>query len=98
MYVFVHPIMKFAVIDSCVQGHHISKDFWMPRIGEELSCQHEENNPSDFTQWLCRIMLVLQQPAHYFCVKAAQLCAKSQVAGERQWTYLLQGGIEVLVS
>jgi len=28
-----------------------------------------------------------QQSALYFCVEAAQLCAKSQVEGERQWIY-----------
>ena len=33
--------------DSCVRGHHISTDVWTPSIGEELSCQCEENNLSD---------------------------------------------------
>ena len=29
-------------IDSCVQGHHISKEFWTLEVGEELACQLEE--------------------------------------------------------
>ena len=38
--------MEF-IIDSCVRGHHISKEFWTPELGEELSCQREEGNPND---------------------------------------------------
>ena len=38
--------MEFA-FSSCVRGHHVSKEFWTPNIGEELSCQREEGNPND---------------------------------------------------
>ena len=34
-------------MDSCVRGHHISKTFWSPTIGEELLCQSEEGNSKD---------------------------------------------------
>lgn len=30
--------MAMHVLDSCIQGHHISKDFWMPLINKELMC------------------------------------------------------------
>ena len=38
--------MEFT-IDSCVQGQHVSKEFWTPDVGEELACQCEEGNPND---------------------------------------------------
>ena len=38
--------MEFA-IDSCVRGHHVSKTFWSPTLGEELLCEHESGNPTD---------------------------------------------------
>ena len=38
--------MEFT-IDSCVRGHHVSKEFWTPEVGEELACQREEGNPND---------------------------------------------------
>ena len=38
--------MEF-IIDSCVRRHHISKEFWTPKLGEELSYQHKEGNPND---------------------------------------------------
>ena len=34
-------------MDSCVRGHHISKTFWSPTIGEELLYQSEEVNSKD---------------------------------------------------
>ena len=34
-------------IDSCVRGHHVSKDYWTPALGKELTCQREEGNPYD---------------------------------------------------
>ena len=37
--------MEFA-FGSCVRGHHVSKEFWTPNVGE-LSCQREEDNPND---------------------------------------------------
>ena len=30
-------------IDSCVRGHHVSKELWKPKV-EELTCQREEGN------------------------------------------------------
>ena len=38
--------MEF-IIDSCVRGHHVSKEFWTPELGKELSCQCEEGNLND---------------------------------------------------
>ena len=38
--------MEFT-IDNCIQGHHVSKEFWTPEVGEELACQCEEGNPND---------------------------------------------------
>ena len=39
--------MDVFVVDSCIRGHHISKSFWTPRIGETLSCERKEGNTSD---------------------------------------------------
>ena len=39
--------METHVFDSCIRGHHISKDFWMPLINEELACAQESGNPHD---------------------------------------------------
>ena len=39
--------MEMHVLDSCIQGHHVSKDFWMPLINEELVCAQESGNPHD---------------------------------------------------
>ncbi len=30
--------------DSCIQGHHVSIEFWTTEVGEDLTCQHEEGN------------------------------------------------------
>ena len=38
--------MEFT-IDNCVQGHHISKEFWTLEVKEEFDCQGEEGNPND---------------------------------------------------
>ena len=35
------------MFDSCIRGHHISKDFWIPVINEELVCAQEGGNPHD---------------------------------------------------
>ena len=34
-------------IDSCVWGHHVSKTFWSPTLGEELLCERESGNLAD---------------------------------------------------
>ena len=34
-------------IDSCIRGHHVSKTFWSPTLGEELSCERENGNLAD---------------------------------------------------
>ena len=33
--------------ESCVRGHHISKEFWSPTLGEELRCEREVDNTHD---------------------------------------------------
>ena len=38
--------MEFSV-DSCIRGHHISKEFWTPSIDQQLFCEKEEGNPHD---------------------------------------------------
>ena len=35
------------VFASCIRGHHISKDFWTPTIGETLCCEKESGNAAD---------------------------------------------------
>ena len=32
---------------SCIRGHHISKAFWTPTIGETLCCEKESGNAAD---------------------------------------------------
>ena len=39
--------MEMHVFDSCIRGHPVSKDFWMPVINEELVCAQESGNPHD---------------------------------------------------
>ena len=39
--------MEMYVVDSCVRGHHVSKHFWTPTIGETLVCKREPENPTD---------------------------------------------------
>ena len=39
--------METHVFDSCIRGHHVSKDFWTPVIYEELVCAQESGNPHD---------------------------------------------------
>ena len=46
MYVLVLG-METHVFDSYIQGHHVSKDFWMPVIDEELVCAQQSGNPHD---------------------------------------------------
>ena len=31
-------------IDSCIRGHHVSKEICTAEVGEELACQHEDGN------------------------------------------------------
>ena len=39
--------MEMDVIDSYVRGHHVSKHFWAPTIGEAFVCKREPENPAD---------------------------------------------------
>ena len=39
--------METHMCDSCIQGHHVSKDFWTPVINEELVCAQESGNSHD---------------------------------------------------
>ena len=39
--------METHVCDSCIRGHHVSKDFWTPVINEELVCAQESGNSHD---------------------------------------------------
>ena len=39
--------MEMHMLNSCIQGHHVSKDFWMPLINEELACAQKSGNPHD---------------------------------------------------
>ena len=32
---------------SCIRGHHISKAFWTPTVGETLRCEMENDNATD---------------------------------------------------
>ena len=34
-------------INSCIRGHHISKQFWIPSLNKRLDCEKEEGNTSD---------------------------------------------------
>ena len=39
--------METYSVDSCVRGHHVSKHFWTPTIGETLVCKQEPENLTD---------------------------------------------------
>ena len=39
--------MEMHVFNSCIRGHHVSKDFWTPVINEELVCAQESGNSHD---------------------------------------------------
>ena len=34
-------------VTSCIQGLHVYNNVWEPRIGEELVCSLQDNNPHD---------------------------------------------------
>ena len=40
--------MKVCKRNSCVHGYHIYKDVWDAVIGEELQCEREHDNGSDW--------------------------------------------------
>ena len=35
------------VVDSCIHGHHVLKDYWTPFINVVLVCIQENKNPHD---------------------------------------------------
>ena len=39
--------MDTFTLDGCIRGHHISKSFREPFLGETLSCKREIGNASD---------------------------------------------------
>ena len=39
--------MEIHMFNSCICGHHVSKDFWMPLINKEVVCAQESGNPHD---------------------------------------------------
>ena len=44
---FLHAMCSMFEIHSCVIGHLVYKDIWMPFVGEALSCEREEDNTTD---------------------------------------------------
>ncbi len=69
--------MEFT-IDSCVQRHHIFKEFWTPEVGEELACQREEGNLYDVYAVTVKADAGIVyrgqfwQPVLCFCVRVVQ--------------------------
>ena len=39
--------MEMFVLSSCVRGHHVYKNIWLPHVGEELICTPEFGNETD---------------------------------------------------
>ena len=89
------------VIDSCVRGHHILKEFWLPIIAEELS-EQEEGNPHDpYAVTLLKGITVVGHVPRKISA-ACSLFLQRQgtilctITGNRRFSEdLLQGGLEV---
>ena len=39
--------LEIHMFNSCICGHHVSKEFWMPLINKEVICVQESGNPYD---------------------------------------------------
>ena len=88
------------VFDSCIRGHHVLKDFWMPVINEELVCAQESGNPHDpYAVAIKKGSLVVGHAQKISAVCLLFLRAgtiTATVTNSRQYSNdLLQGGLEV---
>ena len=104
---YTHGGMAIAVhkewaVDSCVRGHHVSKVFWSPTLGEELSCERESGNPVDsYAVAIVKDAAVVEHVPK----KISAACSlflhnngiiRCTVTGNRRYSGdLLQGGLEM---
>ena len=89
------------VVESCIRGHHVSKDFWTPLINEVLVCAQENENPHDpYAVAVKKGSLVVGHVPR----KISAVCSlflrigtiTATVRDSRQYSSdLLQGGLEV---
>ena len=88
------------VFDSCIRGHHNSKDFWTSVINEELVCAQESGNPHDpYAVAIKKGSLVVGRAQKISAVCSLFLRAgtiTATVTNSRQYSNdLPQGGLEV---
>ena len=92
------------VFASCIRGHHISKAFWTPTIGETLCCEKESGNAAD--PYAVAVVLSSEKAIYYSqpCAKKNICCQQSvssagwkqhSVCGYGEKVDLPQGGMEV---
>ena len=93
--------MEFA-IDSCVRGHHVSKMFWLPMLGEELLCERGSGNLTDpyAVAVLNNTVTVRYVPQKISAACSLFLCNNGTIlciiTGNRRFSAdLLQGGLEI---
>ena len=63
------------VVESCIRGHHVSKDFWTPLINEVLVCAQENENPLDLYAVAVKCLHAFVAPfsATYLSISALSL-------------------------
>ena len=89
--------------NSCVWGHHVSKEFWTMNAGEELACQCKKGNPNDvyvFAVKTCAGIVVSYLLRKISAACSLFLCQSGtvvyQIAGSRRASSdLPQGSLEV---
>ena len=80
------------VFASCIRGHHISKAFWTPTIGETLCCEKESGNAAD--PYAVAVVLSSEKAIYYSqpCAKKNICCQQSvSSAGWKQHGVWLRG-------
>ena len=85
-----------SAFDSCVRGHHVSKEFWTPNVGEGLSCQRKEGHPIDLYAVAVKteagtvighVPRKISAACCLFLSRSDTIVCKSQAADERQQIY-----------
>ena len=47
------------ILDSCIGGYHVYKDFWNATPGITLTCIREQGNRDDMFTLQCKVMAIL---------------------------------------
>ena len=97
-----HVAINFFTMESCVRGHHVSKSFWSPTLGEELWGKREECNAHDQHAVslldkegavVGHILRKISAACSLFLQKNGNIFCTA--TGKRRFLDLPQGGLEV---